>query len=585
MHALSTTHRFQVRPNRSTCFSTALLLLLLFFQGNAGVESQPTPSPYAAVASDHPVRVIIGQNTARLRTSVELEHLLTQSTGFTAHWHRAASGTANVYEFPATTDRALLSRKLAKLERAGSIEYSQYDAPVTVQAIPDDQLFAMQWPYHNTVNSLVGINLPDAWEISTGSPETVIAVVDTGVRYDHSDLTNRLLAGFDFVSGINEAADTRLPVDTDFNFARSNDQDGRDGDATDPGDGVTEGFKGVASDAGLDCASTDSTWHGTAMSSLIAANVNDGIGMAGIDWHAQILPVRAVGRCGGSRSDLLDAIRWAAGVEDPALPPNPNPARIINLSLGIDDVCGAADQRAINDAIAAGAIVVAAVGNQGRNLNTAPAAPSDCRNVIGVGAVNTFGNRANYSNYGLDVDISAPGGENRSGDGREILVASNDGVIDPIPGSSHRQTSGTSVASPMVSGVLSLMLGANPALSNEELEFLLYESARAFSFTSSANNCNQFTCGAGMLDAYAAVVAAEQSLYTPVEISESFRTREQNVTSGGGAGTVLGCSISPVTASITADQNRTSFDPSFLLLLISLLYCRRQSSSRKSDVA
>jgi len=409
------------------------------------------------------------------------------------------------------------------------------------------------------------MDLINTWDITTGSGDIVVAVIDTGFRFEHADLTNRLLAGYDFVSGINEAPETLLPVPAEFNFVRSNDGDGRDPDPSDPGDGVDQALSDQMEEFGIHCPVTNSTWHGTAMTSLLAANANDGFGMAGVDWQARILPVRAIGRCGGSRSDLLDAIRWAAGVEDPALPPNPTPARIINLSLGIDDICGAADQHAINDAVDAGAIIVAAVGNQGRDLDREAASPSDCEQVIGVTAVNASGELARYSNFGSDVDIAAPGGEGSDGDDLPILVATNEGLIEPANGSSHKYTTGTSVSSPLVAGVMSLMLSVNPELTNDELELLVYAGARRFPNHDKGQDCSTTECGAGMLDAFAATSLAERSLSTPVPELAAAVLAER----GGSAG--LGCTIS-------AAQTP---DPTWPMLLIGVFIATRRRATRQ----
>jgi len=247
----------------------------------------------------------------------------------------------------------------------------------------DDPLFPEQWHLHDDSTHPSSIDVVNAWSITHGSADTVIAVIDTGVRLEHPDLTGRLLPGYDFVAELTAHLSRFTSLPEEYVFTRSNDGDGRDTDPTDPGDGADQALVDTMSAYNINCRVRNSTWHGTGVASLIAANPNDGFGLAGIDWHAQILPVRAIGRCGGHRSDLLDAIRWAAGVADPSLPPNPTPAHIINLSLGIDDTCTHADQKAINDAVAAGAIVVSAVGNQGRNTAEQPSSPSQCRNVIG----------------------------------------------------------------------------------------------------------------------------------------------------------------------------------------------------------
>jgi len=386
------------------------------------------------------------------------------------------------------------------------------DAAVRVTAVDDPQ-FDNQWQLHTPERYRASLNLPQAWNITHGSADVVVAVVDTGIDYNHPDLSGRLLAGFDFVSSVSNAVDSGIVVPEELAYLRSHDGDGRDFDASDPGDAISEATRKQFDSLDIDCYVGNSSWHGTAMASIIAANVNDGIGIAGIDWHAKILPVRAIGKCGGHRSDMLDAIRWAAGVDDPSLPPNPTPARIINLSLGVDDLCTNADQRAINDAVAAGALIIAAVGNNGHNTDARPSSPSHCQNVIGVMAVDKYGFRAAYSNFGRDADVGAPGGD-ASPSPDSILVATNKGSDTPVEKFGYRSATGTSVAAPHVAGVLALMLSVKPALTNRELEALLLDNTRPFPVEGyplfdPELGCDKAHCGAGILDAYAAVKAAD----------------------------------------------------------------------------
>jgi len=386
------------------------------------------------------------------------------------------------------------------------------DAAVSVTSV-DDPRFDNQWQLHSPDRYRASLNLPQAWNITHGSTDVVVAVVDTGIDYNHPDLSGRLLAGYDFVSSVANAVDAGVVVPEELAYLRSHDGDGRDLDASDPGDAISETTRKQFDSLDIDCYVGNSSWHGTAMASIIAANVNDGIGIAGIDWHAKILPVRAIGKCGGHRSDMLDAIRWAAGVKDPSLPPNPTPARILNLSLGVDDLCTNADQRAINDAVAAGALVIAAVGNNGHNTDARPSSPSHCQNVIGVMAVDKYGFRADYSNFGRDADIAAPGGD-ESPSPDSILVATNKGSDTPAENFGYRSATGTSVAAPHVAGVLALMLSVKPELTNRELEALLLESTRSFPgdgypLFAPELGCEKAHCGAGILDAYAAVKAVD----------------------------------------------------------------------------
>ena len=142
----------------------------------------------------------------------------------------------------------------------------------------------------------------------------------------------------------------------------ANDGDGRDADASDPGDWLTLAEvqqTGAARSIGCSTAGPeDSSWHGTQTSGLIGALPNNGIGMAGVGRNVRVLPVRVLGKCGGCDSDIIAGMRWAAGLRVPGVPANPNPARVLNLSLGGEGACSAAYQDAIAAINAVGAVVV-----------------------------------------------------------------------------------------------------------------------------------------------------------------------------------------------------------------------------------
>jgi hypothetical protein len=229
---------------------------------------------------------------------------------------------------------------------------------------------------------------------------------------------------------------------------------------------------------------------------IIGAATDNALGVAGISWGAMILPVRALGKCGGYVSDISDGIRWAAGVSDSALPANPHPARIINLSLGGGE-CTATLQNAINAANARDALVVAAAGNTGNTGNPAPLAPGSCAGVLTVAASTREGQLASYSSYGAAVDISAPGNAIRS--------ALDSGTTYPT-GSIYGHKSGTSMSTPMVSGVAALLLSRAPGLGRQDLFDLIVDYVTPFP---DPTDCPQpDACGSGLLNAGAAVAEA-----------------------------------------------------------------------------
>lgn len=503
----------------------------------------------------------------KLRTLADLQH----SLGMEVSWLRHMSGNAAVVTVKGSNEISDLTLGLTSLPYIESVDL---DAMVWPAATPNDERYPDQWQLGSSDRFPGSINAESAWDLVSGDASTVIAVIDTGIRLEHPDLQGRLLPGYDFVSGLNLNIEGSVPIPLEYEYLRANDGDGRDSDPTDPGDGVDFSTTIAMEQYGINCPTSTSTWHGTAVASVIAANSNDGGGMAGIAQHAQILPIRAMGRCGGRRSDLLDAIRWAAGVGDPALPENLFPADIINLSLGVEDQCTLSDQRAINDAIAAGSIIVSAVGNGSRNTDVNPTSPSQCDNVIGVLAVEQNGDRTNYSSYGKDADIAAPGGL-ASNNAFGILVASNAGEYDPSPEQTYRQVTGTSIATPHVSGVLALMQAGNPELSNYELEGLLYNSSRPH-INVFGSRCNSNTCGWGLLDAEQAVKASlDFNVGDQLPIPKLSPALDGTVTRDNKS---FGCSVLGRNAVVS--EKPLGLDLALLLVLFGIIRWRSSSRSR-----
>lgn len=351
-------------------------------------------------------------------------------------------------------------------------------------SLPTDPFFTMisgyyQWHLQAPSDVPGGINAAAAWAISTGANVTV-AVLDGGYR-PHPDLAANLLTSsdYDFISDLWTA----------------NDGDLRDADAQDPGDWVSA----TDPDKPLDCAVEDSTWHGTHVTGLVGALANgqEGVGVA---YGAKVLPVRVLGRCGGYLSDIQAGMRWAAGLSVPGVPDTLTPAKVLNLSLGVVGVCDSTTQAVVDEVRAHGVSVVASTGNDGLTNITKPA---NCSGVLAVTAHTRDGNRATYANVGDATSLSAPGGD------QTYAVAStwNDGLTTPgnnVYGYLH----GTSMAVPQVVGTLALMASVRPDLPMQYLETLLLQSTRAFPVGSYCAR-NVGMCGAGLLDAGAAVAAAQ----------------------------------------------------------------------------
>lgn len=349
---------------------------------------------------------------------------------------------------------------------------------------PDDPI------YHDPRDPLWhydAIGLPYAWAVTTGDPNgTVVAVVDTGILYrqnspqdSHPDFSNNVLPGYDFIS----------------DWQAAEDGDGRDGDPYD-----------VLFDDGL---------HGTHVAGTIAAATNNGEGIPGIDWHARILPVRVLGRGGGTIVDIMEGTLWAAGFDITGVPKNNTPARVINMSLGGDGGC-LPEMQAAFDAIAdTGSIVVVAAGNE--NESTAQKFPASCNNLITVGAVDITGGRAQYSNYGPEVDIMAPGGDVstyfNNGEFPDGVLSLGLEMGQQGWEIGYTFKDGTSMAAPHVAGVISLMLAVNPNLNVYSALDII--TSTAF-WPGQGAGCDVANgCGAGIIDAYEAVVAAQNYTGNP----------------------------------------------------------------------
>jgi serine protease len=271
------------------------------------------------------------------------------------------------------------------------------------------------------------IDLPNAWGVSTGRSDVVVAVLDTGIRPNHPELSPLLVPGADFVSKLDGAG-----------FENSGDGDGYDSDPTDPGPFPATGF------------------HGTHVAATIAAVSNNGKGVSGVAWGIRIMPVRVLGLFGGNNADIISGMRWAAGlpVNGQGIPPLPTTAaNVINMSLGGPGRCSSEFQAAVDAIVARGISVVVASGNSGSDVVQSPAS---CRGVIAVTAVDVNGNRSPYSSFQNYVFIAAPGGDTAEGPFGGIVSAINVSASQPTYGFSQ----GTSMAAPHVSGVIALMHSA-----------------------------------------------------------------------------------------------------------------------------
>jgi serine protease len=428
-------------------------------------------------------------------------------------------------------DAASLARRLAA---DPEVAYAVIDRRRRALQVPNDPLYAHgpvsglgpevgQWYLRAPTGELQSaVNAEAAWDLATGSAGVVVAVIDTGVLADHLDLAGQVLPGYDMVSDVPSA----------------NDGNGRDADASDPGDWITVAENSAPNGDFHNCGVDSSSWHGTKIAGIIGAAANNGLGMAGTAWGVKILPVRVLGKCGGYDSDIQAGMRWAAGLNVPGVPANPNPARIVNLSLGGSGDCNASTgyPAVIAELQAAGTAVVAAAGN---SAGHAVELPANCPGVIAVAGLRHVGSKVGFSDLGAPIAISAPAGNCVNlGEGEPclypILTSSNSGTQRPNAGASIWTDGidfsvGTSFAAPIVAGTAALMLSARPQLLPDELRSLIQASARAFPTTGAGTDesglpvpmcrppdgsdqlqcyCSVGLCGAGMLDAAASVRAA-----------------------------------------------------------------------------
>lgn len=345
---------------------------------------------------------------------------------------------------------------------------------------PNDYAFVrgLHWDY---AAPPMGMNAVNAWQLEKGSRDIVVAVLDTGLLFDHPDISTsgNVLPGYNFVT-----------------------ESGRGADAKDPGE--------VCREAGL----SEPSWHGTHIAGIIGAvESNNGRGIAGINWKVSILPVRVVGRCGATFADIAAGLLWAAGLSvsrgSPAItsvPQNSRPADVINISLGAALTCDEEHAGLLIDAIKrvrdAGSVVVAAAGNNGQHV--IGVAPAGCPGVISVAAGDRNGKLAWYSNFG-NVTLMAPGGDLNVNDQSGFPAGVWSTIkVSVINGQGIEPQQGTSMAAPHVSGAIALALANHSEWRRKP--HLIEQEIRS-SVSSVADGACSRPCGYGQLDALKLVQA------------------------------------------------------------------------------
>jgi serine protease len=593
------------RLRNSAAWPSLQRVLALLAAATIACAAQAAPFRVAAAQHWSTDRVIVkwrdsGVAESHIQDPVARAASLSQISGLAVAPLRMIRDRLDVVRLATPQRGEALRRTLARLRNDPAVEYAEPDARRYILAFPSDPPadprfnagsdakgdWHGQWYLKDPASdatygdTLAAIGATTAWKTLAGSPAVpvlgsglIIAVIDTGVDFSHPDLgiytpggMGKLLPGRDFIC--NDSGADCLSAAPSHSFLVANDGDGWDTDASDPGDwisgaDVTSGnFPGCgdySNPANTD-HHIDSSWHGTRVAGIAAAQTNNGIGVAGVAPGAVVLPVRVIGKCGGYISDIVAGMYWAAGLGNSALTGvsgNPYPAQILNLSLGASDSCTQTEQDAVDAIVQDGHLVVAAAGNDGGPIG----APASCVGVLSVAGLRHVGTKVGYSNVSSTaaaISIGAPAGNcyNLVGDRPwtlpclfSIETTSNEGLTAPgNPGYSYsilnqgaginyenEGTLGTSFAAPIVSGVAALMVQANDKLTASELIARMQASATPFPvpatvpvggichvatlakdasghYTDVQNaaecQCTTATCGAGMLNAAAAVAAA-----------------------------------------------------------------------------
>jgi serine protease len=437
---------------------------------------------------------------------------------------------------------------LKSLRADPAVRFADVDQRRMAHALPNDPLFAAslnatgQW-YMMTPSSATptsdaaATDVVSAWAITTGSSGTVIADVDTGVRFDHPDLGRaglggRLLPGYDFVGG--DLSSTGVVLGT---YLIANDGDGWDPDPSDPGDWINSTDQSNALFPSTDCPIQDSSWHGTRVMGILGALTDNDVGIAGMTWQPFLLPVRALGKCGGYDSDIITGMQWAAGMSVTGVPDNPYPAAIINLSLGGAGACPSDYSAVVGTLTGMGVLIIASAGNGSVPPATAAVdAPANCPGVLGVAGLRNIGTKVGYSSLGPEVGVAAPAGNCVNSSGaclRSIDTTSNTGLTVPADSTYTNEINpnlGTSFSAPIVAGIAALMRAANANLTPAQLIARIEASAVAFPQPAGLPVCpntdpnsgecacpnDHSECGAGMVNALNAVIAAQRPIAAAV---------------------------------------------------------------------
>ena len=408
--------------------------------------------------------------------------LVSRLLGRTIVGQSAVGDSTVALRFDEPISTMVLNLAAPLLSVLGGIASVTPDLHATTDAVPNDPYYAQQTnlaipPVKVSTQSSDGsgpaadysIHAPELWKATLGSPSVVVAVVDGGV-VDHPDLKKQVIAGYDMIE----------------DPAVAHDGNGRDSNAADPGNWSN----------GTLCAASPSNWHGTHVAGIIAAVQGNKIGISGIAPGVKIEPVRVMGQCGGTISDIIAGIRWASGGAVPGVPANKNPAKVINVSLtSTSATCPQVYQDVIDEARSRGSVVVVSAGNQHDYVSNRT--PANCDGVLSVGAVTSEGRRTIYSNAGPTLGIVAPGGGLAPTEGPGIWSTVDAGTKGPSK-STYAALSGTSMSAPTVSAGAALVASLGTFTPDQIIQ-VLKASASPPPTYNAYYDCGTW-CGAGILD-------------------------------------------------------------------------------------
>lgn len=384
-------------PDHRKPWRAFLVLLLIASLSLAAVlparAQTSTPPPRSAPRDQPPIaepEIVAGEIMVRFKSGVSNQAIQQ------ARQEVEAEYIQNLYESPVQLWRVAEGDELAVVAQLSKDPNVQYAEPnYVVRALettltPNDPYYPDQWGHPK-------INSPAAWDLSTGSASFTVAVIDTGIDLDHPDLASKIIAGYDYVED--------------------------------------------------DSVADDQNGHGTHVAGIAAAVGNNGIGVAGVDWQARLMPVRVLDASGsGNSGDVISGINWAYQ----------HGAHVLNLSLGSYSYSQGI-QDAVTAAWNAGSLVIAAMGNDD---TTSPHYPAAMANVMAVAATNSSDQRAWFSNRGSHCDIAAPGEDIYS------TIINGYGYKD-----------GTSMATPFVAGLAALLWSMAPSLTNAQVQQTIQNNA------------------------------------------------------------------------------------------------------------